>query len=96
MSDRTVKKFLLRIKKYPQAQQDKIIDAVNFSKSKHEGQKRKSGEPYIIHPLAVAEILVQLDMDGDTICAGLLHDAIEDTTTNYDDLSKRFGKPLLT
>ncbi len=94
MSDRTVKKFLLRIKKYPQAQQDKIIDAVNFSKSKHEGQKRKSGEPYIIHPLAVAEILVQLDMDGDTICAGLLHDTIEDTTTNYDDLSKRFGKTV--
>ncbi|MCY1151705.1 MAG: RelA/SpoT family protein [Sphaerochaetaceae bacterium] len=91
MSDRIIQRFLLKIKKYPQVQQDKIIDAVNFSKAKHEGQKRKSGEPYIIHPLAVADILVQLDMDGDTICAGLLHDTLEDTTAKYDELKDRFG-----
>jgi GTP pyrophosphokinase len=91
MSDRIIQRLLLKIKKYPQVQQDKIIDAVNFSKAKHEGQKRKSGEPYIIHPLAVADILVQLDMDGDTICAGLLHDTLEDTTAKYDELKDRFG-----
>lgn len=94
MSNRIIQRFLLKIKKYPQAQQDKIIDAVNFSKAKHEGQKRKSGEPYIIHPLAVADILVQLDMDGDTICAGLLHDTLEDTTASYDELKTRFGEAV--
>jgi len=81
----------MKIKKYPQIQQEKIEDAVNFSFQKHTGQKRKSGEPYIIHPLAVAEILIQLDMDGDTICAGLLHDTLEDTTAKYEELKQRFG-----
>ncbi len=91
MSDRLIQRFLMKIKKYPKNQQKKIIDAVNFSWSKHEKQKRKSGEPYIIHPLAVAEILVQLEMDGDTICAGLLHDTLEDTTAEYEQLKERFG-----
>lgn len=94
MSDRLVQRFLMKIKKYPKIQQEKIEDAVNFSKSKHEGQKRKSGEPYIIHPLAVAEILIKLNMDGDTICSGLLHDTLEDTTAKYDELKDRFGKPV--
>jgi len=91
MSDRLIQRFLMKIKKYPQIQQEKIEDAVNFSFQKHTGQKRKSGEPYIIHPLAVAEILIQLDMDGDTICAGLLHDTLEDTTAKYEELKQRFG-----
>lgn len=91
MSDRLIQRFLMKIKKYPQIQQEKIEDAVNFSFQKHTGQKRKSGEPYIIHPLAVAEILIQLDMDGDTICAGLLHDTLEDTTAKYEELKERFG-----
>lgn len=91
MSDRLIQRFLMKIKKYPQIQQVKIEDAVNFSFQKHTGQKRKSGEPYIIHPLAVAEILIQLDMDGDTICAGLLHDTLEDTTAKYEELKQRFG-----
>jgi GTP pyrophosphokinase len=91
MSDRLIQRFLMKIKKYPKNQQEKIIDAVTFSWSKHEKQKRKSGEPYIIHPLAVAEILVQLEMDGDTICAGLLHDTLEDTTAEYEQLKERFG-----
>ncbi len=91
MSDRLIQRFLMKINKYPQIQQEKIEDAVNFSFQKHTGQKRKSGEPYIIHPLAVAEILIQLDMDGDTICAGLLHDTLEDTTAKYEELKQRFG-----
>ncbi len=92
--DRLVQRFLMKIKKYPEEQRLKIEDAINFSMSKHEGQKRKSGEPYIIHPIAVAEILIQLNLDGDTICAGLLHDTLEDTTAKYEELKTRFGKPV--
>lgn len=94
MSDRLIERFLMKTKKYPENQQIKIQEAVDFSNTKHEGQKRKSGEPYIIHPLAVAEILIQLNMDGDTICAGLLHDTLEDTTAEYDELKEKFGKPV--
>ncbi|MGD1817043.1 MAG: RelA/SpoT family protein [Pleomorphochaeta sp.] len=94
MSDRLIERFLMKTKKYPENQQIKIQEAVDFSNTKHEGQKRKSGEPYIIHPLAVAEILIQLNMDGDTICAGLLHDTLEDTTAEYEELKEKFGKPV--
>ncbi|MBO4409754.1 MAG: HD domain-containing protein, partial [Spirochaetales bacterium] len=59
----------------------------------HGDQKRKSGEPYIIHPLAVAETLaMQLNMDADTVCAGLLHDVIEDTQATAEDVEGLFGK----
>lgn len=91
MYEQLIDKLLIKAKKYPQEMRDKIRKAVIFSCNKHEGQKRKSGEPYIIHPIAVAEILIQLDMDGDTICAGLLHDTIEDTTASHDELEKEFG-----
>lgn len=91
MYEQLIDKLLIKAKKYPPEMRDKIRKAAIFSCSKHEGQKRKSGEPYIIHPIAVAEILIQLDMDGDTICAGLLHDTLEDTTANYKELSEEFG-----
>ncbi len=70
---------------------DKIKKAYEWADKSHEGQMRKSGEPYIIHPIAVAVILVDLGMDTDTVCAGLLHDVIEDTDTSYDALKKAFG-----
>ena len=57
----------------------------------HKDQKRKSGEPYIIHPLCVAIILADLEMDKETIAAGLLHDVVEDTGMTLDELSKEFG-----
>ncbi len=60
----------------------------------HEGQKRKSGEPYIIHPVAVARILAELGMDDDTLVAGLLHDAVEDTNYTLDDVKKDFGESV--
>ena len=57
-------------------------------------QKRKSGEPYIIHPLQVAYILATLELDTDTICAALLHDVVEDTETTHEDLINEFGESV--
>ena len=69
----------------------RIRDAFATADAAHEHQLRSSGEPYIIHPLAVAEILADLGLDPDTIIAGLLHDAIEDTNTTYAQIKQRFG-----
>lgn len=72
----------------------KIISAYEFAAKAHEGQKRSSGQAYIIHPLAVAYILLELGMDTDTICAALLHDVVEDTPATLDNLKKRFGQDV--
>ena len=72
----------------------KIISAYKFAEQAHKGQKRSSGQDYIIHPLAVAYILLQLGMDTDTICAALLHDVVEDTPATLSDLKKRFGQDV--
>ena len=60
----------------------------------HQGQMRASGEPYIIHPLEVAEVLAELKMDATAIAAGLLHDAVEDTPATSEDIEKEFGAPV--
>ena len=65
--------------------------AVDFAAHAHEGQKRKSGEPYITHPLAVAAILIDWAMDIDTVIAGVLHDTIEDTDATLDEVESLFG-----
>ncbi len=75
---------------------DKIKRAYDFASTKHEGQFRESGEPYITHPLNVANILVDLGMDTDTICGALLHDVVEDTETTLDDVRKLFGADVAT
>ncbi len=69
----------------------KLISAYEFAAKSHEGQTRSSGEPYIIHPVSVAYILLELGMDTDTLCAALLHDVVEDTAATLDDVQKRFG-----
>lgn len=65
--------------------------AIDFATEKHRGQKRKSGEPFIIHPVAVAGILVEWGMDIDTVIAGVLHDTLEDTTATFDEIETNFG-----
>jgi guanosine-3',5'-bis(diphosphate) 3'-pyrophosphohydrolase len=65
--------------------------AVDFATHAHQGQKRKSGEPYIIHPLAVAGILIDWAMDIDTVLAGVLHDAVEDTDATLEEIESQFG-----
>ncbi|MFR8757695.1 MAG: RelA/SpoT family protein, partial [Clostridium sp.] len=68
-----------------------IEKAYKVAAEAHKDQKRKSGEPYIIHPLCVAIILADLEMDKETIAAGLLHDVVEDTVMTLDELTKEFG-----
>ncbi|MFA6681352.1 MAG: HD domain-containing protein, partial [Sphaerochaeta sp.] len=94
MYEQLIERFIQKAFKYPKADQEKILAAATYSASKHNNQKRASGEPYIIHPLAVGEILIQLKMDADTIIAGLLHDTIEDTDTTYEELAELFGQSV--
>ena len=74
---------------------DLIYDAYNFGKQAHKGQKRKSGEPYFNHCIAVATILADWGMDQNIIIGGLLHDTIEDTHVNKKDINDRYGKDVL-
>ena len=69
-----------------------LIDrAVEYAREKHKDQKRKDGSPYIIHPLAVAEVVAEMGLDADAILGALLHDCIEDTDASHDDIEKKFG-----
>lgn len=78
-------------KQNPSANVKKIRAAYECAAQAHEGQKRRNGEPYIIHPVAVAEIIVEMGLDTDSICAGLLHDCIEDTEFGYREIENKFG-----
>jgi len=73
---------------------DMVEKAYHFAQEAHKEQKRESGEPYIIHPIAVAEILAELGMDTNTIVAGLLHDVIEDTDISYDETVSLFNAEI--
>jgi len=75
---------------------DLILHAFQVAEQAHEGQKRASGEPYVQHCLAVANILTGLGMDAPTIAAGLLHDTLEDTTYTREQMEKDFGKEVLS
>ena len=72
----------------------KIIKALRFSTKAHEGQKRFSGESYITHPVEVDNILAELKMDHKCVIAGLLHDVIEDTEHDYQDIEKHFDDEI--
>lgn len=73
---------------------DRLDRAIEVAKQAHEGQFRKTGEPYIIHPLAVKKILEEWGMDEDTIIAGVLHDTVEDTDLTLEDIRKEFGESV--
>ena len=72
----------------------KLSKAYTFALRAHKDQKRDSGDPYLIHPVAVADILSDLKLDSATIATGLLHDTIEDTKTTYKTVEKEFGKEV--
>ncbi len=86
------KDLIRSIRKYHPSDDISLIEkAYRVADEAHKDQKRKSGEPYIIHPLCVAIILADLEMDKETIAAGILHDVVEDTVMTLDELSKEFG-----
>ncbi len=88
----TIEDILNKMKKNNRKSDAKLIlKAYNFAKEKHGDQLRKSGEPYIIHPMQVAYILADLGLDDSTICAALLHDVVEDTDVTHQDLINEFG-----
>ena len=88
-------KLISKIKQYnSNADVDLITRSYHFANNAHEGQLRNSGEKYIIHPVHVALILAELNMDTATIAAGLLHDVIEDTTITYENMVSEFGKEV--
>ena len=72
----------------------KITKAFKLADLAHEGQKRRSGEPYIIHPVAVAQILSDMGMDADSVCAALLHDVVEDTEYTSEQIKQMFGETV--
>src|SRR5574339_1119547 len=72
----------------------RLAEAYRFSEAAHAGQTRQSGEPYISHPLAVAEILAEWHLDGQALVAALLHDVMEDTAVTKEEIAETFGKPV--
>lgn len=82
------------IKSYNPDEVEKVKKAYEMANTLHEGQKRQSGEPYIIHPLNVAYILSELRADGDTVCAGLLHDTLEDTNISKEEIAENFNSDV--
>ena len=81
---------------YSGEEREMLLRAYNYAANAHKDQKRASGEPYFIHPCAVAEILIDLGLDAPTIAAALLHDVIEDTPATADDIRREFGEEVLT
>ncbi len=91
----TIQQIIAKIKeKKPDADIKTIERAYEFAKKAHQGQKRKSGEDFIVHPLSVAFTLANLNMDEASVCAALLHDTIEDSGINPDLVKKHFGKEI--
>lgn len=92
--EQAVEKFEKKLSRYKTAQKEIILKALEFSRQQHVDQKRVSGEPYFIHPLRVAEFLVDLGMDYETIAAALLHDVLEDTDISETELKKKFKQNI--
>ena len=93
--DVTISSLLEKVKAYsPEGVEELIADAYAMAHSVHRGQSRKSGEPFVYHPLATAEILADLRLDATTVAAALLHDVVEDTETTKEEISNRFGTEI--
>ncbi len=87
--------LIKRVRRYHPSDDISLIQkAYETARNFHKDQKRKSGEPYIIHPICVAIILADMEMDKETIVAGLLHDVVEDTVMTIDELKDEFGEDV--
>ena len=78
----------------PQEQIDTVIGAYEFGAAAHEGQTRKTGEPYISHPVAVAQSLAEMYLDSEAIMAAILHDTVEDTEATLEEIEEKFGREV--
>ena len=78
----------------PDEQVATVLSAYEFGATAHEGQTRKSGEPYITHPVAVAQELAEMHLDAEAVCAAILHDVVEDTQASLDEIRDRFGEDV--
>ncbi len=76
------------------ADTERLKDAFELARSAHEGMRRRSGEPYIVHPVAVTALLAEMRLDADALIAGLLHDTVEDTDVTFEQIEEQFGKPV--
>jgi guanosine-3',5'-bis(diphosphate) 3'-pyrophosphohydrolase len=93
--DQGLQQLLETLETYmPVDQVEQIMSAYEFGAEAHDGQTRRSGEPYISHPIAVAQILADMHIDGQAISAAILHDVVEDTEIGVDDLQERFGSEI--
>jgi len=91
----TISSLIEKVSSYgPQGTEELIADAYNAAHAAHRGQIRKSGEPFVYHPLATADVLAELRLDPTTIAAALLHDVLEDTGVSKEELSERFGEDV--
>ena len=94
-TDKDLLEILEKVKSYaPNGDLDTIIKAYKLAKYAHRDQKRKSGETYFIHPLAVANIICDMQLDIETVTGGLLHDVVEDTEYTYEDIESIFNKEI--
>lgn len=95
MSETTLEELTATMKGYnPNLDEKFIADAVDFARVMHEGQTRKTGEPYYTHPVAVAGILAEMKLDPASIVTAILHDTLEDTAATYQDIEKKFSKEV--
>src|SRR5918993_2293685 len=91
----TISSLIEKVSSYgPEGTEELIADAYNVAHAAHRGQTRKSGEPFVYHPLATADVLAELRLDPTTIAAALLHDVLEDTGVTKEELSERFGNDV--
>ncbi len=94
MNNITLNDLLIKLEEYNKEEVEIVKKAYLYADNLHSGQKRQSGEPYISHPLNVAYILAEMHADRDTICAGLLHDTLEDTNITKEDIAHDFNQNI--
>ena len=93
--DELFRELMVRVRRYhPSGDLSGIEKAYQVASEAHKDQHRKSGEPYIIHPLCVSVVLADLEMDKETIAAGLLHDVVEDTVLTREQIEQKFGSDV--
>lgn len=90
-----LKDLTARVKSYhPEVDEALITKAFEFGRHHHDGQLRKSGEPYFVHPVAVAKVIAEMRLDTASLCAALLHDTVEDTSVSLEDVRREFGEEI--